>query len=227
MRLVLNVLVQTIVWFGFMGAVIFVAAGTIDYAGGWIYLGEMLAMSVVFGVYGARVDPGLLQERLKPPVQKDQPLADKLVLIPILLLVFAGMGFMAADAARWHWSAMPPSVQWAGCGLLLAAFLFMAWTLRTNSFAAPVVKIQKDRGQAVITTGPYAIVRHPLYFGALFYLAGTSLVLGSWWGLATVPILALLLGIRIGIEEKVLRAGLDDYEDYARRVRWRLVPLIW
>jgi protein-S-isoprenylcysteine O-methyltransferase Ste14 len=227
MGLVLNLLVQTIVWFGIMGVIIFGAAGTIDYAGGWLYLGQMVAISVVFGVHGVRVDPGLLRERLKPPVQKDQPLADKLIVIPILLVVFAAMGFMAADAARWRWSAMPPSVQGAGCGLLLAAFWFMYWTFRTNSFAAPVVKIQKDRGQSVITTGPYAIVRHPLYFGALFYIAGTSLVLGSWWGLAAVPILALLFGIRIGIEEKVLRTGLKGYDDYARRLRWRLIPLIW
>lgn len=227
MGLILNLILQTIAWFGFMGVIIFGAAGTMHYTGGWLYLGEMVALSVVFGAYGVRVDPALLRERLKPPVQKDQPLADKLVLIPILLLVFAGMGFMAADAARWHWSMMPPYVQWAGCGLLLAAFLFMYWTMRTNSFAAPVVKIQKDRGQVVITTGPYAVVRHPMYFGALFYFAGTSLVLGSWWGLATVPIFTLLLGIRIGIEEKALRTGLEGYDDYARRVRWRLIPFIW
>jgi protein-S-isoprenylcysteine O-methyltransferase Ste14 len=99
--------------------------------------------------------------------------------------------------------------------------------MRTNSFAAPVVKIQKDRGQAVITTGPYAIVRHPMYLGTLFYIAGTSLVLGSWWGLIAAPILALLFGIRIGIEEKALRTGLEGYDDYARQVHWRLVPLIW
>ncbi|MDP9811305.1 protein-S-isoprenylcysteine O-methyltransferase Ste14 [Rhizobium tibeticum] len=227
MGLVLNLLAQTIVWFGLMGAIIFGAAGTIDYTGGWLYLGVMIAISVVFGLHMARVDPALLRERLKPPVQKDQPLADKLVLIPILLLMFGGLGLMAADAARWHWSIMPPSVPWAGCGLLLAAILFIYWTMRTNSFAAPVVKIQRDRGQAVITTGPYAIVRHPLYFGALFYIAGTSLVLGSWWGLVAVPSLALLLGIRIGIEEKTLRTGLDGYDDYARRVRWRLIPLVW
>ena len=227
MGLVLNLVVQTIVWFGFMGAIIFGAAGTMDYAGGWLYLGAMVALSVVFGAHMMRVDPGLLRERLKPPVQKDQPLADKLVLIPVLLLMFGGMGFMAADAARWRWSMMPPSVQWAGCGLLLAAFLFMYWTMRANSFAAPVVKIQKDRGQAVITTGPYAIVRHPMYLGALFYMAGTSLVLGSWWGLVTVPILTLLLGIRIGIEEQALRSGLEGYDDYARRVPWRLIPLVW
>jgi protein-S-isoprenylcysteine O-methyltransferase Ste14 len=227
MALILNLIVQTIVWFGFMGAIIFVAAGTIDYTGGWLYLGEMIAASAVFGLHMMRVDPGLLKERLKPPMQKDQPLADKLILIPILLLIFGGMAFMAADAARWHWSTMPLTTQWAGCALLLAALLFMYWTMRTNSFAAPVVKIQKERGQMVITTGPYAIVRHPLYFGALFYTAGTSLVLGSWWGLATIPVLALFFGIRIGIEEQTLRMGLEGYDDYARRVRRRLVPFIW
>lgn len=227
MSLTLNLIVQTLVWFGFMGVIIFCAAGTLNYTGGWLYLAEMVAISVAFGVHGIRSDPGLLRERLKPPVQKDQPLADRLVLIPLLLLVFAAIGFMAADAARWRWSQMPPPVQWAGCGLLLAAFLFMYWIMRTNRFAAPVVKIQKDRGQTVITTGPYAIVRHPMYFGALVYFAGTSLVLDSFWGLGTIPIFALLLGIRIGIEEKTLRLGLDGYDDYVRRVRWRLVPFMW
>ena len=227
MGLALSLVVQTIVWFGFMGVIIFVAAGTLAYAGGWLYLGGMIVGSIVFGLHMLRVDPGLLKERLKPPVQKEQPLADKLVLIPILLLIFGGMAFMAADAARWRWSVMPPTVQWAGCALVLLALLFMYWTMRTNSFAAPVVKIQKSRGQAVITTGPYAIIRHPLYFGTLFYIAGTSLVLGSWWGLVTVPILALLFGIRIGVEEQTLRTGLNGYDDYARRVRSRLIPFIW
>ena len=187
MGLVINLIVQTIVWFGFMGAIIFGAAGTIDYVGGWLYLGEMIAISVVLGVYFARIDPGLLRERLKPPIQKDQPLADKLILIPLLLLLFGGMAFMAADAARWCWSIMAPSVQWAGCVFLLAAILFMSWTMRTNSFAAPVVKIQKERGQTVITTGPYAIVRHPLYFGALFcgrHITRPRLVVGLGDGAA-------------------------------------------
>jgi protein-S-isoprenylcysteine O-methyltransferase Ste14 len=227
MGLVINLVVQTIAWFGFMGAIIFGAAGTIDFVGGWLYLGEMIAISVVLGVYFARIDPGLLRERLKPPIQKDQPLADKLILIPLLLLLFGAMGFMAADAARWRWSTTPRSVQWAGCVLLVAAILFMSWAMRTNSFAAPVVKIQKERGQTVITTGPYAIVRHPLYFGALFYVAATSLVLGSWWGLATVLLVAFGFAIRIRVEEKALHEGLQGYADYARRVRWRLIPLVW
>ena len=227
MGLVINLVVQTIVWFGCLGAMIFAAAGTIDYVSGWLYLGEMIAISAVLGVYFARVDPGLLRERLKPPIQKDQPLADKVVVIPLLVLLFGGMAFMAADAARWHWSSVPRSVQWAGCMLLLATVLFMSWTMRMNSFAAPVVKIQKERGQTVITTGPYAMVRHPLYFGALFYVAATSLVLGSWWGLATVPLVAFGFAVRIPVEEKALRDGLQGYADYAGRVRWRLIPFVW
>jgi len=227
MKLLLKFVLQTVVWYSFMGAIIFGAAGTTDYTGGWLYLGEMVALTAVFGVYVLRTDPSLLRERLRSPVQKGQPPADKLIVVPILLLVFVSMGFMAADNMRWQWSAMPPSLQWAGCVLLFAAFLFIAWVMHTNTFAAPVVKIQRDRGQAVITNGPYAIVRHPMYFGALFYIAGTSLVLGSWWGLMTAPMLALLFGFRILIEENTLRAGLDGYGDYARRVRWRLLPLIW
>lgn len=227
MGLALNLIVQTIVWFGLMGAIIFGAAGTISYPGGWLYLGEMFAISVVLGIYMARVDPGLLRERLKPPVQKDQPLADKLIVVPLLILLFGGMGFMAADAVRWRWSMMPSSVQWAGCALLLAVILFMTWAMRTNRFAAPVVKIQRERGQTVITTGPYAIVRHPLYFGALFYVAATSFVLGSWWGLATVPLVGFGAALRIHVEEEALREGLQGYPDYARRVRWRLIPFVW
>lgn len=227
MGLVLNLIFQTIVWFGLMGGIIFGGAGTINYASGWLYLAMMMLLSIVFGAHMLHVNPGLLRERLKGPLQKDQPLVDKLVLIPLLVLLFGAMGFMAADAARWQWSMMPPLVQGAGCSLLVAAFLCMYWTMHTNSFAAPVVKIQTDRGQAVITTGPYAIVRHPMYFGAIFYVAGTSLTLGSWWGLTVVPIFALLLAVRIGVEEKALRTALDGYGDYERQVRWRLIPLIW
>jgi len=135
-----------------------------------------------------RVDPGLLRERLKPPVQKDQPLADKLVVIPILLLILGGMGFMAADAARWRWSIMPPSVQWAGCGLLLAALLVHILDHAHEQLRGARRKnTKRTRPGGSLRRAPMPSVRHPMYFGALFYIAGTSLVLGSWWGLATGP----------------------------------------
>jgi protein-S-isoprenylcysteine O-methyltransferase Ste14 len=90
-----------------------------------------------------------------------------------------------------------------------------------------VVKVQSERGQRVITTGPYRYVRHPLYSGSLLFVAGTSLLLGSWWGLLAALGLAALLAIRVGIEEKALRAGLAGYDEYAERVRYRLIPFVW
>ena len=100
MGLLLNLIIQTIVWLGFVAVIIFGAAGTIHYTGGWLYLSAMLSFAVVFGAYALRVDPGLLRERLKPPVQRDQPLADKLVLIPFLLLILGAMAFEASRVFR-------------------------------------------------------------------------------------------------------------------------------
>jgi len=134
---------------------------------------------------------------------------------------------MALDAVRFGWSAAPAWVQVAGGLALLLSVWIIYRTMRANSFAAPVVKIQKERGQTVVSTGPYGYVRHPMYFGAIFFFAGTSLLLGSLWGLAWVPVFAALLCIRIPIEERALRAGLPGYDDYAARVRYRLIPLIW
>jgi protein-S-isoprenylcysteine O-methyltransferase Ste14 len=120
--------------------------------------------------------------------------------------------------------------QWQfGIGALIT--LWSIWfcyrTMRENSFAAPVIKLQHERGQRVISTGPYAFVRHPMYFGAAFYFIGTALLLGSWWGVIFAFVLIGLLCIRIPIEEKALRAGLEGYGEYAAHVRYRLSPHVW
>ena len=98
---------------------------------------------------------------------------------------------------------------------------------KVNSFAAPVVRLQSERRQKVVTTGLYAYVRHPMYAGALFFIFGMPLLLGSWLGLIAACLLVLLLALRIFKEEAMLRQELDGYEEYARRVRWRLVPFVW
>jgi protein-S-isoprenylcysteine O-methyltransferase Ste14 len=128
---------------------------------------------------------------------------------------------------RFAWSSVPGWVQALGALILCVGVWICYRVMRENSFAAPVVKIQKERGQTVISTGPYRYVRHPMYFGALFFFIGTSLLLGSWWGLAFALAIIGLLCIRIPIEEKALRAGLQGYDDYAARVRYRLIPLVW
>ena len=225
--MVVKLIVQTFIWYGAMGLVLFTAAGSIVWPGASIFLAEMILFSLVGGLWLARHDPALVAERLRPPIQRAQPTADKILLTVLILMIFAALVVMALDAVRFGWSHVPPWVQAIGELILLLSLWIGFWTLRENSFAATVVKLQEERGQTVITTGPYRLVRHPLYAGALLYIAGTSLLLGSWWGLVAVPVLAILLALRIGIEEKALRAGLAGYDDYVQRVPYRLIPRVW
>jgi protein-S-isoprenylcysteine O-methyltransferase Ste14 len=112
--------------------------------------------------------------------------------------------------------------------VLIALCMILVWQVfRSNSFAAPQVRIQAERGQHVVTDGPYRIVRHPMYAAALFYFLGAPLLLGSWWGLLPVPFFMASLGARAVGEERMLRQGLPGYDDYTRRVRFRLIPGIW
>lgn len=196
-------------------------------AGAWAYLALMVALSFILGMDLARHDPELLQERLGSPVQRNQPAADKVLLIVLLLSVFAWLVLMGLDAKRFAWSSVPILVQVLGALMTLWSIWFCYRTMRENSFAAPVVKLQKERGQRVISTGPYAFVRHPMYFGAAFYFIGTALLLGSWWGGIAALVLIGLICIRIPIEEKALCAGLKGYDEYAAHVRWRLIPHVW
>jgi protein-S-isoprenylcysteine O-methyltransferase Ste14 len=101
------------------------------------------------------------------------------------------------------------------------------WVFRENSFAAPVVKVQAERGHHVIDTGPYAWVRHPMYSGVSLFFVGAPLLIGSWWGAAVAPLFVVLFAIRVRIEERTLMAGLPGYADYVARVRYRLLPGIW
>jgi protein-S-isoprenylcysteine O-methyltransferase Ste14 len=225
--MVTKLVVHTFLWLGGMGVVLFLSAGTLDWPAAWMFLAEMLALSLLTGVWLARHDPALVNERLRPPIQKDQPRADKIVLSLILLFIAALFVFVPLDAVRFRWSSVPLWVQALGALSILLSVVIGYWTMRENSFAAPVVKIQKDRGQTVISTGPYGYVRHPMYVSALLFLVGVPLLLGSWWGLAFAPVFAALLVVRISIEEKALRQGLEGYDAYAGQVPYRLVPLVW
>jgi protein-S-isoprenylcysteine O-methyltransferase Ste14 len=208
-----------------IGAVMFVAAGTFHWPGGWAYLALMGLLSFAAGFWLAGRDPALLAQRLGAVVQKDQPLADKIFTPALFGLFFVWMVFMALDAVRFGWSHAPVWAQGLGGLLTISTFAVAAWVFRENSFAAPVVKIQA--GQTVISTGPYALVRHPMYAGAIPYFFGVPLLLGSFWGLAFAPVWIAGLAVRALIEEKTLRAELSGYDAYAARVRYRLVPGVW
>jgi protein-S-isoprenylcysteine O-methyltransferase Ste14 len=122
---------------------------------------------------------------------------------------------------------MPVALQTLGLLLLVLSTGFVLWVMRANSFAAPVIKIQTERGHRVISSGPYAWVRHPMYSGTILFFAGMPLLLGSWWGLIMAPLFVVLFGFRARLEERALVAGLPGYADYLTRVPYRLIPGIW
>jgi protein-S-isoprenylcysteine O-methyltransferase Ste14 len=224
---IVRLIVQTVVWYSGIGVILFVSAGTLDWTAAWLFLVEMIVLSLVGGGWLLRYDPALMRDRLSSPIQRDQPLADKFAVAGILVACVGALVVMGLDAVRFGWSSVHPWVQVMG-ELILCLSIWLGFrVLAANSFAAPVVKIQKDRDHAVISSGPYAHVRHPMYSGALLFFAGMSLLLGSWWGLVPVWVLAVVLGMRIPIEEAALRAGLSGYDEYAQRVRYRLVPFVW
>lgn len=222
-----RIIQQSIIGFGIMAVLLFNPAGTLAWPAAWIFLAEFAITSLAITAWLLRHNPALLAERMAPLIQRDQKTWDKVVVTTLLLLWCAWFVIMGFDAVRYRWSDVPVWVQALGALGILVGMYIVFLTMRANSFAAPVVKIQTERGHRVVSDGPYAIVRHPMYGGALLLIVGTPLLLGSWWGVALTPLLVLLLAARAVMEERTLARELEGYVDYAARVRYRLVPRIW
>ncbi|SAK52048.1 isoprenylcysteine carboxyl methyltransferase [Caballeronia calidae] len=206
---------------------LFGAAGTLEWGAGWAWMVLMFGGGGAITVLLARRDPALLAERMRAPMQPDQPLWDKVFLVVMGVLWCAWLALMGLDAVRFRWSVMPLWLASVGAALVAVSFWLVARVFLENTFLAPVVKIQKARGHRVISSGPYAIVRHPLYAAAGIMIPASALVLGSWWGLAFSVLLLAGLFWRTVMEERELIAHLEGYAAYTRRVRYRLVPFIW
>jgi len=222
-----RVIVQNTLWIAVIAAILFVPAGTLAWPGAWAFLAIMAVGGLTISFWLARHDPALLAERMAPPIQRGQKLWDKIFMSVILVLFCAWLVLMALDAGRFHWSTVAPLAQALGALVIVACLWIAVLAFRANTFAAAVVKIQKDRAQSVVTTGPYAYVRHPMYAGALLFFVGVPLLLGSWYGLAFALLLVVALAIRAVKEELMLAAELAGYADYATRVRYRLIPGVW
>ncbi|WP_054310689.1 isoprenylcysteine carboxylmethyltransferase family protein [Mesorhizobium sp. 1M-11] len=224
-RTLVGYYLQLLLWMVFMAVVTFLAAGTLAYPAGWIMIVLFGGGGVALIAWLSRRSPQLLRERMSSPIQKGQEGWDKVWLSLFVLAFCLWFAFMPWDAARSNFTAVPLWLQVVGALLILANFVGCFWTFNVNSFAAPVVKIQE--GQTVIDTGPYALVRHPMYSSALLLFFGMPLLLGSWAGLWGSLALSLALAWRSVNEEKALRRQFVDYDDYSRRVRYRLVPHVW
>lgn len=198
--------------------------GRLDWLRGWLAVGVCFLASAVGGVYFLLTDPGLVRERAKAP--QTRTAADGLATALIVAVVIGFCTATAYDSLRLQALRLPPAVSLAtGATVFTVGIAIIVWTFRVNSFATTVVEVQEARNQKVIDTGPYRFVRHPMYFGAIWYFAGLALILESpAMALAALVIFPLAFMARILVEEGVLRRDLDGYADYQSRVRTRIVP---
>jgi len=209
-----------------MGALLFASAGTLHWPGAWTYLIVSAVIGPACGLWLARVDPGLLAERMRLTAREEQPRSDKVFMLVFLVVAVLWFVAMGLDR-RFDGTNAGVLLMVLGLALYLLSTVLIMWVFRTNSFAAPVVKVQAERHHQVISSGPYALVRHPMYASVMLFFVGVPLLLGSWWGLGFVPLFFLMFAIRTRIEERTLAAGLSGYVDYTARVRYRLVPGLW
>jgi protein-S-isoprenylcysteine O-methyltransferase Ste14 len=194
----------------------------------WIFGLWLVIFSMIVIIYLYRRDPALLAERFKKPGTPGQKGWDKFFVVFLMLIFIAWIVVMPLDAKRYGWTRFfPVPLKILGGMLLVPCTYFMFRAYAENTFASPLVRIQAERKQRVISTGVYGIIRHPLYLGGVFLFIGTPLLLGSLYGLLLGAITTLMVAARIIGEEKMLVNELEGYDEYRKKVRYRLVPFIW
>jgi len=224
MQLLMRTLKTTIIGVIVFCCLIFVPAGTLAYWQGWMFIAVFGISTALIGLYLALANPVLLERRVKVgPAAETRPVQK--IIITVSFAVFCLMLIVSVLDHRFGWSHVPTWLSVVGDALVVLGLMIDLRVFRENSYGASTIETMA--GQKVVSTGPYAVVRHPMYAGVLVMMLGTPLALGSRWGIllaiATVPILML----RILDEERMLRHELEGYESYVRDVRYRLLPGLW
>jgi protein-S-isoprenylcysteine O-methyltransferase Ste14 len=217
--------VKSVILSAVLAAILIGGSGRIDWVGGWVYVLVVTASPLATYRMLAKRSPDLVVERAK--IQAGTKSWDK-VLAPLVALVFPlAMWIVAALDRRYGWSRISAPLEAGGFVMIVLGVLLILWAMAENRFFAATVRIQKDRGQRVVCDGPYAYVRHPGYVGMLAYELGTPLALGSVYAAAPAALCAAALVLRTALEDRTLRAELEGYTDYSRRVGARLIPGVW
>ena len=207
-----------------MASLLFAAAGTLRYWQAWVFLTIYFGASIAISRYLVRNDPALLARRMSGGPFAEKELVQK-VIMSFTSIGFIGLMVLPAIDHRFGWSHVPAPVALIGDGLVLLGWLGIYFVFRENSYASAT--IVATAGQRVISTGPYALVRHPMYAAALVMLLGIPVALGSWWGVLVVVAIVPALVWRLIDEERFMARNLPDYVEYQNTVRYRLMPLIW
>ncbi len=223
-RMVLGALLQPAA----VALVLFYPPGDVAWRRGWVLVAIFFVAAAASMALLARTSPALLAARFTPPIQRGQPVADRVVVL-LFIAAFAGaLRFLPYDVFVLR-LLPPPGVAVSAFGLVLvvAGWVIVTAAMHANAFAIPVVKPQEERDQRVVDRGPYAVVRHPMYAGIALVVLGMPLWLASTAGVLVALVPIAILAVRIGIEEAFLRRELAGYAAYATRVRARLIPGVW
>jgi protein-S-isoprenylcysteine O-methyltransferase Ste14 len=206
-------------------ALVFLPAGRIDWAPGWIFIAVLVGAFGLSALLLARVNPMIYRarSRFQPGTQK----WDLILLAVMLPAMVLEIPLATLDAGRMKWSDVPLSAILIGYVLLIGGIAVTTWAQAVNPFFEPGVRIQKERAQRVITSGPYGLVRHPGYTAAMAMFIGVALALASWWALLPAALAIALLVVRTSWEDHLLQGELPGYADYGRRTRYRLLPGVW
>ena len=219
-KAVLSVFVLAVV----LGLIIFLTAGTVDYWQAWVYIFIFTLVSLLTTIYLIKNDPELLQRRMRGgPIAESRP--TQRVIMVFTSLAFLGLLVVPALDHRLKGWTTPAYIVITGDFLVVIGFYFIFRVYRENTYTSATIEVAAD--QQVIDTGPYALLRHPMYASALLYLLGTPLALGSYWGLVPFVFVIPLLLWRLVDEEKMLTKELAGYREYQQRVKYRLVPGVW
>ena len=224
MSLQAKVMVVESVEFLVMALALFLPAGTVAWPAGWVFLGLLFVCSLPITWWLLKYDPELIEERMR---FRPQLSWDKAFIAIALVFVLFWLILMPLDAVRFHWSRMPVELKTLGALVLLISLYISFLTMRENPYSSAVVRVQKERAQTVISTGPYRYVRHPMYTGACLFFLGTALLLGSWYGVLCTPVFIGLFAVRAVLEERLLREELEGYGAYVDRVKYRFFPHVW
>ncbi len=215
------VLLRSFFGFAMLVALLCIPAGTLRYWQAWAYVGGLFVPMMLMLGYFWRRDPELLERRMK--MKESAP--EQRVAIAISMASILGALVVAGLDRRFGWSQVPLAVGLPALALVLLGYGSFFWVLRENSYASRVIEVTED--QRVISTGPYAWVRHPMYVAGLVMYMATPVALGSWWGLIPAVLLVPAMILRIVDEEAQLREQLVGYPEYCEKVRYRLLPGLW
>lgn len=221
----INRIIQVIITTMIIGGVVLLSAWRLDWTHAWIFIGLYTAILVLNTIIILRVNPEVINARGR--VKKDTKQWDKVwaaVSTPATLAVYVVSGL---DGGRFGWSSPPVWTYYLGIALFVISWVFTIWSLAHNRFFEKTVRIQEETGHQAVTTGPYAIIRHPGYFGFILLYYSTSLMLDSLWGLLPGFILMILYILRTAREDRTLHNELPGYPEYTQKVRYRLFPGIW